>query len=68
VTGAVRYSAALLIPHPSGNPRDDFDIPDVILTELDIGALGYEMLIGRDLLVLCSLRFDGPSLSFTLSY
>jgi hypothetical protein len=68
LTGAGEYGAAILIPHPSGDPRDDFIVTDHAVTELPIGALGYEMLIGRDLLVLCAFRLDGPGLTFTFDY
>ena len=68
LVGARRYLAAIRLPHPSGDPKDDFVVTDHPLTELPIGALGFEMLIGRDLLALCVLRFDGPGRAFTLDY
>lgn len=68
LSATVEHSAEVRLAHPSGDPRDDFVAPDHALTELPIGALGYEMLIGRDLLVRCAFRLDGPSLTFTLDY
>lgn len=68
LTGGARHAGSLVVPHPSGRPRDDFRVPTVTFTEIDLGALGYEMLIGRDLLVLCVFRLDGPNRTFTLDY
>lgn len=66
--GGTQFACSLVVPHPSGNPRDDFAVSYLAITELPIGALGYEMLIGRDVLARCVLRFDGPALAFTLDY
>lgn len=68
LSGAVQYAASLTLVHPSGNPTDDFVIPDLPLTEVNLGPLGYQLLIGRDVLVLCSFHLDGPGLTFTLDY
>ena len=68
LTGGVQYAASLTVVHPSGDPRDDFTVLDLPLTEVTLGPLGYQVLIGRDVLVRCTLRFDGPNLAFTLDY
>lgn len=68
LTGAVQYAASLTVVHPSGNSADDFVVPDLPLTEVNLSVLGYDILIGRDVLVLCALHLDGPGLSFTLDY
>ena len=68
LTGAVQYAASLTVVHPSGNPTDDLVVPDLPLTEVPLGPLGYQLLIGRDVLVFCTLHFDGPGRSFTLDY
>ncbi len=66
--GSSRFACSLVVPHPSGNPRDDFAVSYLSITELPIGALGYEILIGRDVLARCAFRLDGPGLAFTLDY
>ncbi|QDU23173.1 pepsin/retropepsin-like aspartic protease family protein [Urbifossiella limnaea] len=65
---AVQYAASLTIPHPSGRVADNFHKADLPLTEVPLGPFGCDILIGRDLLVLCAFRLDGPSLTFTLDY
>jgi hypothetical protein len=59
---------SLTILHPSGDPLLHLVIPVIEVTELDLGSLGYDALIGRDVLAKCVLTYDGPANSFTLSY
>jgi hypothetical protein len=66
--GSAQYAGSLVLPHPSGKRRDDFEVEYLSLTEVDLGVLGYDVLIGRDVLARCVFRFDGPGLAFTLDY
>jgi hypothetical protein len=68
LTGGGRFAGSLVLPHPSGRRRDNFEVSYLSLTELLLGVLGYEVIIGRDVLALCVFRFDGPALTFTLDY
>ncbi len=68
LSAAVQYAASLILVHPSGNSLDDFAIPDLPLTEVNIGAIGYQMILGRDVLTLCHFHLDGPGLTFSLDY
>jgi hypothetical protein len=63
-----QYLAGLRIEHPSGNPRLDFVIPAVEIVEHDLGAINYDVLIGRDILARCQFLYDGPANSFSLIY
>ncbi len=68
LSAAVQYAASFILVHPSGNPLDDLVIPDLPLTEIDIGAIGYQILLGRDVLTLCNFHLDGLGLTFSLDY
>ena len=68
LSAAVQYAASLIVIHPSGNAQDDFVISDLPIAEVNLGALGYQLLIGRDVLVACQFHLDGPKLTFTLDY
>jgi hypothetical protein len=62
------YNAKLTIIHPSGDPQLNLVIPAVSLAEVPLGSLGYEVLIGRDVLAQCRFLYDGPRSRFRLSY
>lgn len=64
----VRVRAEITVVHPSGDPKDDLVIDELEITELDLSAVGYDALIGRDLLAFCILTYDGLSGTFTLAY
>lgn len=65
---AAEYTVGLTIVHPSGNPRDNLVLRNQPVIELALGALGYQALIGRDVLNQCMLIYDGPGKVFTLAY
>lgn len=65
---APEYAGGLTIPHPGGNSAHDFRVADLPLTEVPLGPLGCDVLLGRDVLVLCTLTLDGPGLIFTIDY
>jgi hypothetical protein len=60
--------AILAVLHPSNDPNLELVFPSLHLTELDLGTLGYDALVGRDVLAKCVLTYNGPASSFTLSY
>ena len=62
------YDVSLTIPHPSGNPRDSLLVRDLKVLEISLAPLGYEMLIGRDVLSRCRFLFNGTANRFTLAY
>jgi hypothetical protein len=60
--------AALTILHPSGSAAEDLRITNLVVVELPLLGLGYQALIGRDVLSQCRLLYDGPADRFELSY
>jgi hypothetical protein len=65
---AQEFEVSLRVAHPSKNASQDLLVKDLTILELDLGAVGYEALIGRDVLALCDLLYRGPAGQFTLSY
>jgi hypothetical protein len=68
LTPITQHDASLTIIHPSGNARDNLVIGDLPLAEVPLAALGYEVLIGRDVLRWCRFLYNGPGGRFRLSY
>jgi hypothetical protein len=62
------YKADLLILHPSGNVRDHLTVPLLTLMEMPLSHLGADVLLGCDVLSLCTFMHDGQSGRFLLSY
>jgi hypothetical protein len=62
------YKADLLILHPSGNIRDHLTVPLLTVMEMSLSHLGADILIGCDVLSLCTFMHDGQSGRFLLSY
>jgi hypothetical protein len=58
----------MTITPPSGDPRLHLVITDLTLAEVPLTALGYEALIGRDVLGRCRSLDDGPRGRFRLIY
>jgi hypothetical protein len=54
--------------HPSGDPRESWVISDWTVADLPLGTLGYQALVGRDLLNRASLLYDGRPGTFSLTY
>jgi hypothetical protein len=66
---APQYEVSLTILHPSGNRRSHWARPSFPVIDKPLGAhLGYEALIGRDVLDLCTCFYDGQDKRFTLGY
>jgi len=68
LTIGMQYEAGLTIVHPSGNSTLNLVISDLILIEVPLGPLGYQALIGRDVLAQCHFQYHGPKGRFRLSY
>jgi hypothetical protein len=63
-----QYEASLTVLHPSGNSAFDLVVSDLVMIELPLGPLGYQALIGRDVLAQCHFQYHGPKGKFRLSY
>ena len=57
---AGEYALSILIPHPSGDPKSALRLPSQNVIEQPLGSLGYEALLGRNVLERCLLIYDGP--------
>ncbi|MFO0810702.1 MAG: hypothetical protein U0746_18900 [Gemmataceae bacterium] len=62
------YELRLTVLHPSGQSADNLVLPDLLVAELPLNALGIEVLLGRDVLALCRLDYDGQRGTFALTY
>jgi hypothetical protein len=63
-----QHDASLTVPHPSGNPSDALLVSDLVVLDVSLAALGYQALIGRDVVKRCRFFYDGPGDRFELSY
>jgi len=68
LTGGALYQAALTIVHPSGNAVDNLITNDLSVLGLSLSALGYEAILGRDILAKCRFLYDGLGNRFELEY
>jgi len=68
LTFGYQYRADLTLMHPSGDPQLDLVLPDLLVVELPLGALGYQALIGRDVLDRCRFTYDGPRRRFRVAF
>jgi hypothetical protein len=59
---------SLTVVHPSGNYQNDLVLRNLTVLELSLAFLGYQLLIGRDLLARCRLLYNGPGNRFRLAY
>jgi hypothetical protein len=65
----VEYTVSLTIPPPGGMPsRGGLTLCNLPVVEQPLGQIGYEALLGRDVLAHCVLIYDGPSRAYTLAY
>ncbi len=65
---ASEHDAHVTVFHPSGQHALNLVMTDVLVLDLDLGALGYQALLGRDVLAWCRLLYDGPGDRFKLRY
>jgi len=68
LTFSALHDASVTILHPSGRPRNHLAVLDLSVVELDLAALGYQALLGRDVLARCRFLYDGPKNTFQLRY
>jgi hypothetical protein len=68
LAGSTQHDASLTLLHPAG-PALHLVIPDLPITQPGLGLLGYQALIGRDVLdAHCLLVYDGPGGRASLAY
>ncbi|MBI3823744.1 MAG: retroviral-like aspartic protease [Planctomycetes bacterium] len=67
-TFAFQYDASVKILHPSGLDANHLIVTDMPVMELPLNVLGYQVLIGRDVLKHCMLLYNGLRERFTLKY
>ena len=60
--------ASLTILHSVANPRDHLVLRDLPVLELSLGTIGYDVLIGRDVLAKTRFGYNGPRHRFRLVY
>jgi hypothetical protein len=65
---SAEYALSLPVVHPSGQPRDNRTWQEHPVVEQPLAQLGYQVLLGRDLLDDCLFVYNGPDGSFTLAY
>jgi hypothetical protein len=63
-----QHEVDLTVLHRSGNPSRDLIVRDLMVIELNLGQLGYQALIGRDVLAGCRFLYDGPQGRFKVAY
>ena len=62
------YEAGLTVLHPSGNARDNLVVGNLNVYEVPLAGLGYQALIGRDVLARCRFLYNGRGNRFRLAY
>jgi hypothetical protein len=62
------YHAGIVIVHPSGAPGTSLVVPDLLILEVPLAGLGYQVLIGRDVLARCDFLYRGRRQRFGLKY
>src|SRR5262249_39246278 len=68
LTHIMQYQVGLVILHPSGQASQNFTNNNLLVAEVPLNQLGYQALIGRDLLDRCKFVYDGPAKQFSLTY
>ena len=68
LTGAGVFDVSLTIVHPSGNATDNLVIPAMSVLGVSLSPVGYDVLLGRDLLANCRFLYEGPTNQFELGY
>jgi hypothetical protein len=62
------HTASVTILHPSGVARQHHYTPKLSVCDLPLGLLGYDAVIGRDILNRLRFVYDGPPQKFSLDY
>jgi hypothetical protein len=68
LTFSAQHDASVTVLHPSGSASDHLVIGDLLVVEVPLTALGYQALIGRDVLAKCRFLYEGPASQFELNY
>jgi len=68
LTVSIEYDASLAILHPSGRQANNLVVPNLSIMEVPLATLGFQALVGRDVLSRCRLLYHGPKRKFRLSY
>jgi hypothetical protein len=59
---------SLTVVHPSGHPRNHLAMRNLKVLEVSLTFLGYQVVIGRDVLAACRFLYNGPGNRFRLAY
>ncbi len=62
------HTAGLTVLHPSGVPGRNLVVPELVIAALSLRTFGVDAILGRDVLALCVLVYDGPAGAVTLAY
>jgi hypothetical protein len=62
------YHVSLTILHPSGQRQNHLLVRDLSALELQLGLLGYQVVIGRDVLSRGLFLYNGKNQRFSLKY
>ncbi len=62
------YHAGVVMIHPSGASGMNLVVPNLLILEVPLAGLGYQALMGRDLLARCDFLYGGRRQRFTLMY
>jgi hypothetical protein len=68
MTLGILHDVSLTVVHPSGRARDDLVVRNPTVLEVALASLGYDVLIGRDVLAICRFLYHGPRNRFHLAY
>ena len=62
------YHASLAVVHPSADPSKNLVLQNLLVLEVPLAGLGYQTLVGRDVLDRCDFLYGGRRQRFTLAY
>jgi hypothetical protein len=62
------YHASVTIVHPSSDPAQVLVLQNLLILEVPLAGLGYQVLLGRDVLDRCDFLYGGRRQRFTLAY
>jgi hypothetical protein len=64
----VHYHASLTVVHSSDDPGQALVFQNLLVLEVPLAGLGYQTLLGRDVLDHCDFLFAGRRQRFSLTY
>jgi hypothetical protein len=65
---SAHYDASIVVVHPSGDPKQNWVLADLAVADEPLGVLGYQALLGRDILAQSAFVYHGRLGKFRLSY